>query len=96
MSRSNSRQTDAQLSQQSNTKVTSGSRTGVVAYYAEVVQAVKPPQFSGEENTITVENWTTRMAIIFCMHKIPHNLIARIKLMHLREYPAVWWEISQD
>ena len=94
MSRLNSRQANAQ----SNTEVTSGSRitTSVVAYYVEVVHAANSPQFSDEENTITIENWTTRMTIIFCVHKIPHNLKARIAAMHLKEYPVVWWEISQD
>ena len=98
MSQSNSRQVDAQSSQQSNTEVTSGSRvtTEVVAYYANVVQAANPPKFSDEEGTITIENWTTQMAIIFRVHKIPHNLRARIAAMHLRGYPAAWWEISQD
>ena len=36
------------------------------------------------------------MAIIFRVHKITHNLRARIVAMHLREYPTVWWEIFQD
>lgn len=98
MSEPSHRQAEAQSSRQSNTEVTSRSRitTSEVAYYGNVVEAAKPPTFSDEENTITVENWTTRMAIIFRVHNIPHKFRARIAAMYLREYPAVWWEVSQD